>query len=54
LIHRADVEAVLIATPHTWHALLALYAAQRGVHVLGEKPLAVSAAAADRVIATEG
>jgi predicted dehydrogenase len=52
LIRRGGVEAVLIATPHTVHAPLALYAAQRGVHVLSEKPLAISAAAADRVIAT--
>jgi len=52
LIRRGGVEAVLIATPHTLHAPLALYAAKRGVHVLSEKPLAISAAAADRVIAT--
>jgi predicted dehydrogenase len=49
-----DVAAVLIATPHMLHALLALYAAQRDVHALSEGPLAVSATAADRVIATEG
>jgi predicted dehydrogenase len=52
LIRRGGVEALLIATPYTLHAPLALYAAQRGVHVLSEKPLAISAAAADRVIAT--
>jgi predicted dehydrogenase len=46
------VEAVLIATPHPLHAPIALYATKRGVHVLSEKPLAISAAAADRVIAT--
>jgi predicted dehydrogenase len=52
LIRRGGVEAVLIATPHPLHVPIALYAAKRGVHVLSEKPLAISAAAADRVIAT--
>jgi predicted dehydrogenase len=52
LIRRGGVEAVLIATPHPLHVPIALYAAKRGVHVLSEKPLAISAAAADRVITT--
>ena len=52
LIRKGGVEAVLIATPHPLHAPIAAYAAGRGVHVLCEKPLAVSAAAADRLVAS--
>lgn len=36
------VDAVLIATPHPLHAEIALRAFEHGVHVLCEKPLAVS------------
>lgn len=50
LIDRGDVEAVLIATPHFFHPPVAQYAASRGVHVLSEKPLAVSASAADAML----
>jgi predicted dehydrogenase len=52
LLRTGSVEAVLLATPHPLHAPIAAYAARRGVHVLSEKPLAVSVAAADRLVAT--
>jgi len=52
LLRKGRAEAVLLATPHPLHAPLAAYAARRGVHVLSEKPLATSAAAADRLVAT--
>ncbi|MFP4053751.1 MAG: Gfo/Idh/MocA family protein [Phycisphaerae bacterium] len=46
------VDAVLIATPHYWHPPLAIRAARAGVHVLCEKPLAVTVGAA-RAMAAE-
>ena len=48
------VDAVAIAVPPDVQAELAVRAADRGCHLLLEKPLALSAAAADRVVeATE-
>ena len=52
LIRKGGIEAVLIATPHFFHPPIAEYAARHGVHVLSEKPIAVSVAAADKMIAT--
>jgi predicted dehydrogenase len=43
-------EAVLIATPHPFHAPIALDAIERGLHVLSEKPIAVTVREADRMI----
>ncbi len=47
----SGVEAVLIATPHPFHPAVAMEAATRGIHVLSEKPLAVSVSQADAMIA---
>lgn len=41
LIAAADVEAVLIATPHYLHSPLAIAAFERGLHVMCEKPAGV-------------
>jgi predicted dehydrogenase len=41
LLDKADVEAVVIATPHYDHTTIGIAALQRGLHVLTEKPLAV-------------
>lgn len=49
LIRKADVDAILIATPHYDHPPLTLAAFKRGLHVLTEKPVAVTAAAAAKV-----
>jgi len=49
LVRKADVDAILIATPHYDHPPLTLEAFKRGLHVLCEKPVAVTAAAADKV-----
>lgn len=51
LIRAGEVEAIIIATPHYFHPPIAIYAAQRGIHVLSEKPVAVSVAAADKMVA---
>lgn len=50
LIDADEVEAVLIATPHPFHAPIAIRAAERGLHVLTEKPIAVAVSEADRMI----
>lgn len=51
LIDTGEAEAVLIATPHPFHAPIARYAMQRGLHVLTEKPISVSVSEADGMIA---
>ncbi len=52
-IDNVDIEAdgIVIATPTETHAPLTIAAAERGWHVLVEKPLAESLEAADRMIA---
>jgi predicted dehydrogenase len=50
LIRDPRVEAVVVATPVSTHFPLALQALQAGKHVLVEKPLAASAAEAERLI----
>jgi predicted dehydrogenase len=47
----ADVDAVAIAVPPHAQAEFAVRAAQRGVHLLLDKPLALDVAAADGVVA---
>jgi len=51
LVERADVEVVVLATPHALHASLAVRAAASGRHVLVEKPMATTLDDCDRVIA---
>ncbi|UCC67452.1 MAG: Gfo/Idh/MocA family oxidoreductase [Armatimonadota bacterium] len=51
LLRRADIEAVLIATPNHLHCEQTLAAASAGKHVFCEKPMALSAADCDRMIA---
>ena len=51
MIRQAGVQAVIICTPHPAHAEPAVSAAERGVHVLVEKPLASDLADCDRMIA---
>jgi len=50
LIEESGAEAVLIAVPHPFHAPIALDAAARGLHVLCEKPIAVTVSEADAMI----
>ncbi|MCD6332552.1 MAG: Gfo/Idh/MocA family oxidoreductase [Bacteroidales bacterium] len=42
LLERKDIDAVLIATPDHWHALIMIAACQAGKHVYVEKPMANS------------
>ncbi len=46
-----DIEALTVCTPHPVHEQVVVAAAQIGVHVLCEKPIAVELGAADRMIA---
>lgn len=50
LFARADIDAVFISTPHAQHAGQAVEAAERGKHVLLDKPMAHSVAACDAII----
>jgi predicted dehydrogenase len=47
----AEVDAVVIAVPTTFHEEVALQAAEQGVHALVEKPIAPTLEAADRILA---
>jgi len=48
LIGRDDLDAVVIATPHSRHIVYAQAALERGLHVMIEKPVAVSVEGAIR------
>ena len=52
LIRDGKCDAVLIAVPHFMHEQLTIEALGHGLHVLCEKPIAVEAAAARRMIRT--
>ena len=52
LLHLNDLDAVSICLPHHLHASVAIAAADAGLHVLIEKPLATTLAEADAMIAT--
>jgi predicted dehydrogenase len=51
MFREVSVQAVLIATPHPLHAAPAIAAAEAGVHVLAEKPLAANLADCDAMLA---
>jgi predicted dehydrogenase len=51
MLDRAELEALVIATPPHTHASLAIAAARRGIHVLLEKPMALSTAECDAITA---
>jgi predicted dehydrogenase len=52
LLNKERLEAVLIGTPHPLHAVPAIRAAEAGVHVLVEKPMAASLADCDAMLAS--
>lgn len=54
LLDRRDIDVVTICTPSGLHALMAIEALQAGKHVLVEKPMALTLADADAMIAAAG
>ncbi|RKR75160.1 Gfo/Idh/MocA family protein [Frondihabitans australicus] len=50
LVHDAEVDVVYIASPHSEHEAQALLAIAAGKHVLIEKPIATTAASAQRIV----
>ena len=53
LLRRPDIDAVTVCTPSGLHADVAVAALTAGKHVVVEKPIDISLAAADRIIAAE-
>lgn len=51
LLDSGLVDAVVIATPHYFHPPIAIEAFGKGIHVMSEKPLAVTVSSADAIIA---
>lgn len=51
MLARADVEAVLIASPPFMHAEMAVAAAEAGVHIFSEKPMSPTLEGCDAMIA---
>jgi predicted dehydrogenase len=51
LLARRDIDAVLISTPHSEHAVQAIAAAAQHKHILLDKPMATSVAECDRILA---
>ena len=50
LIHSGEVDAVVIATPHWEHPRFAIAALRAGLHVVCEKPIAVTVTDADEIL----
>ncbi len=44
MMEKEDLDAVQISTPDHWHAYMAIYAARKGKHIYGQKPLALNIA----------
>jgi predicted dehydrogenase len=42
LLQREDLDAIQVCTPDQWHAPIAVLAARQGLHIYGQKPLALT------------
>src|SRR5438270_8125811 len=54
MLAESRLDAVTICTPHPLHAQAAIQAAEAGVHVLVEKPMAATLADCDAMLAAAG
>jgi predicted dehydrogenase len=52
LLDSGLVDAILVATPHYFHPPIAVDAMERGIHVISEKPMAVTVSGAEAMIDT--
>lgn len=50
MMAREDIDAVMIAVPDHWHALISVEAARRGKDIYGEKPLAKTIAEQQAIV----
>ena len=50
MMARPDLDAVMLAVPDHWHELVATEAANRGLDIYGEKPLAKTIAEQQRIV----
>ena len=49
MLDREDLDAVYIATPDHWHCAIALQAVRKGIHIYGQKPLALTVGEGRRI-----
>lgn len=52
LLDSGLVDAVIVATPHYFHPPIAIDAMRKGIHVISEKPMAVTVSGAEAMIKT--
>jgi len=50
MLARPDLDAIMIATPDHWHAMVAVDAAKQGLDIYGEKPLARTVAEQQAIV----
>jgi predicted dehydrogenase len=50
LIAKEDIDAVNVSAPDHWHAYMAIYCAQKGKHIYGQKPLALTVSEGRRMV----
>lgn len=54
MLQKADLDLVIVATPHRQHKEFCIAAIQSGKHVICEKPMAVTTADSDAIVAAAG
>ncbi len=50
LLAKEDIDAVNVSAPDHWHAYMAIYCAQKGKHIYGQKPLALTVGEGRRMV----
>lgn len=50
MMAKEDLDAVVINTPDHWHCAVAVLAARRGLHIYGQKPLALTVGEGQRMV----